>query len=98
MSGRFFHPCVRKERTKRMARKASPQTAQPSMLSVEVCPQCQEFVGRSYPHCAACRDVAEQPIKPAWLALLQARNIAQATLPEHQLPAPGLAQRNRAWG
>lgn len=67
------------------------------MLSVEVCPQCQEFVGRSYPHCAACRDVAEQPIKAAWLALLQARNIAPATLAEQQLAATVLAQSDEYW-
>jgi hypothetical protein len=80
-----------------MARKASPQTSQPSTPSVQVCPQCQEFVGRSYPHCAACREVIEQPIKAACLALLHAQNIAPATLSEQQLAAHVLAQSEEYW-
>jgi hypothetical protein len=80
-----------------MARKASPQTAQPSTPSVEVCPQCQEFVGRNYPHCAPCRKVIEQPIKAAWLALLHTQNIAPATLSERQLAAHILAQSDEYW-
>jgi hypothetical protein len=39
----------------------------------------------------------EQPIKAAWLALLQAQNIAPATLAEQQLAATVLAQSDEYW-
>lgn len=50
-----------------MARKATHKAAQrhtqDSAPAVEICPQCHEFVGRNYPQCEHCREVAEEPIK-----------------------------------
>jgi len=80
-----------------MARKSSRQTVQPSAPSLEICPQCQEFVGRNYPHCAYCREVAEQPIKAAWQALLHTQDIDQGTPSEQKLAATVLAQSDKYW-
>jgi hypothetical protein len=80
-----------------MAGKSSQQTAQPSTPSLERCPQCQEFIGRGYPYCASCREVAEQPIRAAWQGLLHAQGIAPGTPSEQQLAATVLAQSDAYW-
>lgn len=80
-----------------MPHKSPQQTIQSSTLATERCPQCHEFIGRNYPRCSSCRAAAEQPIKTAWQALLQAQGIASGTPAERQLATTVLAQSDAYW-
>ena len=77
-----------------MPRKSTPQ---PTAHSVEICPQCQQFLGRSYPHCTTCCAIVERPIKAAWQALLHAQNITPATPAEQKLATTVLDQSDEYW-
>src|SRR5689334_13742415 len=80
-----------------MPRKSSQQSEQHAHHSVESCPQCQQFLGRSYPQCTNCRAIVEWPIKAAWQALLHAQNIAPATPTEQELATTVLGQSDVYW-
>ena len=80
-----------------MGHKSSQKRAQHSAPAVEFCPQCRAFVGRNYPQCLYCREVAEQPIKACWQALLRAQNIAPNTSSERELAATILAESDHYW-
>jgi hypothetical protein len=80
-----------------MGRKSSQKHAQHSASTPEFCPQCQEFVGRNYPQCLHCREVAEQPIKASWQALLRVQNIVPGTPPERELASTILADSDHYW-
>lgn len=83
-----------------MARKAkqkSVQHTQDAAPAIEICHQCREFVGRNYPECLYCREIAEEPIKVAWQTLLHAQHIAPGTTAERELAANVLAHSDRYW-
>jgi len=80
-----------------MPHKSSSLADKPGSGSIEICPQCQQFLGRSYPQCATCREVVERPIKAAWQALLQAQNIVPATPAEQDLVATVLERGDEYW-
>src|SRR5579875_232887 len=80
-----------------MARKSLHQNAGHSPAALEICPQCQTFVGRNYPHCPYCRDIAELPIKDSWQALLNARNIMPGTQQERELAVTILEHSDQYW-
>jgi hypothetical protein len=80
-----------------MGRKSSPKPTQQSASTLEICPQCQTFVGRNYPECPHCREVVEQPIKTAWQALLHTHNIEPNTDQERELAATILADSDQYW-
>ncbi|HEU5230105.1 MAG TPA: hypothetical protein VFU49_19960 [Ktedonobacteraceae bacterium] len=77
-----------------MTRKSAPQ---PTTHSVKICPQCQQFLGRSYPYCTTCREIVERPIKASWQTLLHAQNIAPATPAEQKLVMIVLDQSDEYW-
>src|SRR6266567_2551044 len=93
----FLTETISKEKCSLMGRKSSQKHAQHSALTVELCPQCQAFVGRNYPQCLHCREVAEQQIKASWQALLRVQNIAPGTPPERELAATILADSDHYW-
>src|SRR5579859_7590128 len=80
-----------------MARKSSQKDAQHPAPTIEICPQCQVFVGRNYPQCLHCREVVDQRIKASWQALLRAQNIAPGTIAERELVAAILAHSDQYW-
>lgn len=80
-----------------MPRKSAPQPERQANPSIEICPQCQQFLGRSYPQCATCREIVERPIKAAWQALLQAQDIVPATPAEQELAATVLERSDEYW-
>src|SRR5579885_42744 len=88
-------PGIKKDKT--MPRKSSQQAEQHADHAIEICPQCQQFLGRSYPQCAACREVVERPIKAAWQTLLLAQNVARAIPAEQKLPATVLERSDEYW-
>jgi hypothetical protein len=77
--------------------KAVAQSGASSGQAPSICPECKEFIGRSYPHCSTCREVAETPVRTAWQGLLQARGIAPGTLEERKLAATILEQPAEYW-
>ncbi len=84
-----------------MARKSThkpvEQHTEDAAPIIEICRECQEFVGRNYPHCPRCREVAEEPVRTAWQAILHAQNIAPGTTAERELAAAILAHSDRYW-
>jgi hypothetical protein len=89
-----------KKKTKKSAKtthKAFTQPGQSSGQAPAICPECKEFIGRSYPHCSSCREVAEKPIRTAWQELLQAQDIVPGTLAELELAATILEQSAEYW-
>jgi len=80
-----------------MPRKSSPQSERQANYSIEICPQCQQFLGRSYPQCATCREIVERPIRDAWQALLQAQNIASTAPAGQELAATVLERSDEYW-
>lgn len=61
------------------------------------CPLCHEFAGRGYPRCAACQEVAEQPIRAAWRTLLQTRQVMPDSPAEAVLAATVLENSPEYW-
>lgn len=85
------------QRSAKTSPKAPAQMSPSTEQAPEICSECGEFIGRSYPHCSTCRDVAEAPIRIAWQELLQARDIAPGTPAERELAATILEQPAEYW-
>lgn len=80
-----------------MARKAAQKPAAQPASPVATCPQCRELIGRNYPQCSSCRQVAEQLIDDAWQALLTAQSITPGTPLERELAAIVLEESDQYW-
>lgn len=85
------------EKSTRTPNKAFKQPEKSSSQAPVTCPMCSEFIGRSYPHCSFCREVAEKPIKLAWQELLQAQDILPGTPAELELATTVLEQPTEYW-
>ena len=77
--------------------KTLAQPERSSAFTPATCLECGEFVGRGYPHCSSCREIAERPIRTAWQELLQARDIAAGSPAELELAATILEQPTEYW-
>jgi hypothetical protein len=89
-----------KKKIKKSAKTTDKAFAQPGQSSGQApvtCSECREFIGRNYPHCSGCREVADKPIKMAWQELLQIHNIAPGTPAELELAATVLEQPAEYW-
>lgn len=86
-----------KKRATRIAGPAGTKLEPSSGSAPALCPQCQEFLGRNYPHCAHCRETTEQPIQAAWQTLLQAQQITPGTPEERELAATVLLHSPEYW-
>lgn len=78
-------------------RKALAGTEQSIAGTPAYCPECRQFVGRGYPHCSSCREVAEEPIRLAWESCLLAHQIAPGRPAEQELASQILANAAEYW-
>jgi hypothetical protein len=63
--------------------------------TVETCPQCGAFVGRSYPACAYCYQAVERLWQPEWEMQLHAEGAAPGSEEEEMLAAIVMSQPDR---